>query len=99
MHASNFAVFPKKDNRNYVEPDVTVVCDREKIDERGCNGAPEWVIEVVSPSSVKMDYERKKKLYQESDQAREYSFNETVEVGLYEDLCLDLKEMMAYLEG
>ena len=37
--------------------------------------------------------------FQESDQAREYSFNETVEVGLYEDLCLDLKEMMAYLEG
>lgn len=122
VHVSNFAVFPKKDNRNYVEPDVTVVCDRDKLDNVGCNGAPEWVIEVVSPSSVKMDYERKKKLYQESgveeywivdtekekvsvyrfqesDQAREYSFDETVEVGLYDDLCLDLKEMTEYLEG
>ena len=101
---------------------MTVVCDRDKLDNVGCNGAPEWVIEVVSPSSVKMDYERKKKLYQESgveeywivdtekekvsvyrfqesDQAREYSFDETVKVGLYDDLCLDLKEMTEYLEG
>ena len=122
VYLSNFAVFPKKDNRNYVEPDVTVVCDRDKLDDRGCNGAPEWVIEVVSPFSVKMDYERKKKLYQESgveeywivdtekervsvyrfqegNQSREYSFHETIEVGLYEDLCLDLKEMAEYLEG
>ena len=122
VHASNFAVFPKKDDKNYVEPDVTVVCDRDKLDERGCNGAPDWVIEVVSPSSVKMDYERKKELYQESgveeywivdtekesvsvyrfqesSQSREYSFQETVKVGLYEDLCLDLREMAEYLEG
>ncbi|MCH5342611.1 MAG: Uma2 family endonuclease [Acetatifactor sp.] len=66
LYLSSFAVFPKKDDRNYVEPDITVVCDRDKLDDRGCNGAPEWVIEIVSPSSVKMDYERKKKLYQES---------------------------------
>ena len=122
VYISTFAVFPKKDDRNYVEPDVTVVCDRDKLDDVGCNGAPEWVIEVVSPSSMKMDYERKKKLYQESgveeywivdtekervsvyrfqesDQSREYSFHETIEVGLYEDLCLDLKEMAEYLEG
>ena len=66
VHLSHFAVFPKKDDKNYVEPDVTVVCDRDKLDDRGCNGAPEWVIEIVSPTSVKMDYERKRKLYQES---------------------------------
>lgn len=41
VYSSGFAVFPKKDNINYVEPDVTVVCDRDKLDERGCNGAPE----------------------------------------------------------
>ena len=121
VHSSAFAVFPKKDDRNYVEPDVTVVCDRHKLDERGCNGAPEFVIEIVSPSSVKMDYERKKKLYQESgveeywivdpkkeqvkvyrfkesDEAREYTFAETVKVGICEDLILDLKDMKEYLD-
>ena len=60
VYTSGFAVFPQKDNINYVEPDVTVVCDRDKLDKRGCNGAPEWAIEVVSPSSVKMDYEKKR---------------------------------------
>lgn len=51
-----FAVFLNKDDRNYVEPDISVICDRDKIDERGCNGAPDWIIEIVSPSTSRMDY-------------------------------------------
>ena len=51
-----FAVFLNKDNKNYVEPDISVICDTKKIDEHGCNGAPDWVIEIVSPSSRRMDY-------------------------------------------
>lgn len=51
-----FAVFLNKDNRNYVEPDISVICDKDKIDERGCNGAPDWIVEVVSPGSMRMDY-------------------------------------------
>ena len=37
-------------NENLVEPDISVICDPEKIDEKGCHGAPDWVIEIVSPS-------------------------------------------------
>lgn len=51
-----FAVFLNKDNKTYVEPDISVICDKNKLDERGCNGAPDWIIEIVSPSSRKMDY-------------------------------------------
>lgn len=51
-----FAVFLNNDNRNYVEPDISVICDKNKLDDRGCNGAPDWIIEVVSPSSRRMDY-------------------------------------------
>ena len=61
----------KKDNRNYVEPDISVICDREKLDEKGCHGAPDWVIEILSPSSIKMDCERKVRLYRETG-VREY---------------------------
>ena len=122
VYVSKLGVFPKKDDKNYVEPDVAVVCDRNKLDERGCNGAPEWVIEVVSPSSVKMDYERKLKLYQESGveeywivdlekeqvkvyrftedvQERDYSLTDTVKVGIYVDLELDLRGLQEYLKG
>lgn len=66
-----FAVYIKKDNRNYVEPDISVICDEKKKNEKGCQGAPDWMIEIVSPSSKKMDYERKVKLYREAG-AREY---------------------------
>lgn len=66
-----FGVHIKKDNCNYVEPDISVICDRDKLDEKSCLGAPDWVIEIVSPSSVKMDYERKKVLYREAG-VREY---------------------------
>ncbi len=48
-----FAVFLEDadGNENLVEPDISVICGPEKIDEKGCHGAPDWVIEIVSPSS------------------------------------------------
>lgn len=54
-----FAVYINKDEYNYVEPDLLVICDMEKVDRKGCHGAPDWLVEIVSPSSVKMDYSRK----------------------------------------
>ena len=58
-----FAVFPNKDSTSYVEPDLSVICDPGLLDEKGCHGAPDWVIEIVSPSSKSMDYFRKLFLY------------------------------------
>lgn len=54
-----FAVFLSKDNRNYVEPDISVICDKDKLSDRGCEGAPDFIIEIVSPSSQRMDYQIK----------------------------------------
>ena len=39
-----------------MEPDISVICDTSKLNDRGCNGAPDWIIEIVSPASRKMDY-------------------------------------------
>lgn len=66
-----FGVFIKKDDRNYFEPDISVVCDREKLDQEGCHGAPDWLIEIVSPSSRKMDYIQKPQAYMSAG-VREY---------------------------
>ena len=46
-------LFPKEDksDNTVVEPDIVVICDPSKIDERGCNGAPDLVIEILSPSN------------------------------------------------
>ncbi len=51
-----FAVNLNADDRTWVEPDISVICDKNKIDNRGCCGAPDWIIEIVSPTTQKMDY-------------------------------------------
>ena len=51
-----FAVFLNKNEKNYVEPDISIICDKNKITDKGCQGAPDWIIEIVSPSSKTMDY-------------------------------------------
>ena len=56
VFAAPFAVFLNEDRKNYLEPDISVICDRDKINDQGCVGAPDWVIEVVSPSIQQMDY-------------------------------------------
>ena len=66
-----FAVFINKDKSNYVEPDISVICDKDKINDKGCNGAPDWIIEIVSPGSRTMDYYRKLLKYTNSG-VREY---------------------------
>lgn len=55
VYPAPFAVFLNADAHTYVEPDLSIICDKKKLDDRGCNGAPDWVIEIVSPSSQRMD--------------------------------------------
>ncbi|MBF0254944.1 MAG: Uma2 family endonuclease [Gammaproteobacteria bacterium] len=54
-----------------VQPDLVVVCDRNKRDRRGILGAPDWIIEVLSPSSAIHDLVSKRQLYERSG-VREY---------------------------
>lgn len=56
VYIAPFAVFLNKDDTNYIEPDISVICDPSKLDNKGCHGAPDWVIEIVSPSSKTRDY-------------------------------------------
>ena len=55
VFAAPFAVFLNNDDRNYLEPDISVICDPSKLDEQGCHGAPDWVIEILSPGTERMD--------------------------------------------
>ena len=71
IYPAPFAVFIKKDDKNYVEPDISVICDKNKLSDRGCEGAPDFIIEIVSPSSRRMAYYKKCALYAESG-VREY---------------------------
>ena len=69
-----------------VEPDISVICDRSKIDARGCKGAPDLIVEILSPSSLRNDRLVKLRLYQRAG-VREYWIadpeNKTVQVFLF----------------
>jgi len=54
-----------------VQPDIMVICDKNKLGPEGCRGAPDLVIEILSPSNSAIEMERKLKLYQEAG-VREY---------------------------
>ena len=56
VYAAPFAVYLDERSNTYVEPDISVICDPDKLDDRGCKGAPDWIIEIVSPASKQMDY-------------------------------------------
>ncbi len=105
-----FAVFLNEDDTNYVEPDISVICDNGKITDKGCNGAPDWVIEIVSPGNKPMDYFTKLFKYRtasvreywivdpakemvtvyrfEKETMEQYSFDEDIPVGIYEDFSI-----------
>lgn len=71
VNIAPFAVFLNDDDKNYVEPDIFVVCNPLKLDEKGCHGAPDWIIEIISPGNKEMDYYKKLFKYQAAG-VREY---------------------------
>lgn len=95
VYLAPFAVFLNEDDRTYVEPDISVICDPDKLNEKGCNGAPDWIIEVVSPSSQHMDYMTKLFKYRTAgvkeywivnpttETVQTYCFGETEDSGQY----------------
>ena len=59
------------DVTSVVQPDISVICDPERLTDKGCTGAPNWVVEILSPSTSKKDFNNKMTLY-EKHGVREY---------------------------
>lgn len=70
-YAAPFGVQLRKEDDTVLEPDISVICDLDKLTPRGCTGAPDWIIEIVSPSNPGHDYITKLKLYYDAG-VREY---------------------------
>ena len=62
-----------------VQPDLCVICDRNKIDERGCIGAPDLIIEILSPGNSKKEMDIKYDLYEENGVREYWIVNPTVQ--------------------
>lgn len=71
VYPAPFAVKLFEDSKTIVEPDISVICDKNKLTDQGCTGAPDWIIEIISPSNPGHDYIRKLNLYLDAG-VREY---------------------------
>lgn len=71
IYLSPFDVRLDKDNKTMVQPDLMIICDKNKIDSKRCNGAPDFIAEVVSKSSERLDYIKKLNKYLDAG-VREY---------------------------
>lgn len=119
VYPAPFAVFLNADNMDYVEPDISVICDKDKLDDLGCNGAPDWIIEIISPSDPQRDYGIKLFKYRTAGVreywivnpstrvvnvydfekevgTNQYTFNDTIQVCIYEDLSLNIAKLLSY---
>lgn len=71
VYPAPFAVKLFEDRKNIVEPDISVICNPDKLTDQGCAGAPDWIIEIISPGNPEHDYIRKLNLYKDAG-VREY---------------------------
>jgi len=60
------SIVANRDIYTVVQPDLCVICDRHKLDSKGCLGAPDWIIEILSKSTAQKDTQIKFQLYQEA---------------------------------
>ena len=117
IYPAPFAVKLFNDRRTIVEPDISVICDPDKLTDKGCSGAPDWIVEVVSPSNAVHDYVRKLNLYvkagvreywivnpqkhtvmvydfEKEERSNQYNFCDDVPVCIYEDLILNMDQLL-----
>jgi Uma2 family endonuclease len=71
LYPAPFDVKLNDDPLTIVQPDLMIVCDRSKLDGKRCNGAPDFIIEIVSPNNSSHDYIRKLYYYKNAG-VREY---------------------------
>lgn len=71
VYPAPFAVKLFQDSTTIVEPDISVICDPNKLTDKGCSGAPDWIIEIVSPGDPCHDFIYKLNLYANAG-VREY---------------------------
>ena len=60
------SLLANQDIHTVVQPDLCVICNPEQLDQQGCNGAPDWIIEILSKGNAKREMNIKYALYQES---------------------------------
>ncbi len=88
VYPAPFAVNLSSNDKTWVEPDISIICNKNILSDRGCEGPPDWIIEIVSPGSARIDYSVKLFKYRTAG-VREYwivnPMTKTVQTYSFED--------------
>ncbi len=76
-----FAVKLSADERTIVEPDISIICDPEKLTEKGCTGAPDWIVDPEKKHILVFNFEHENTV--------EYTFSDSVASGIFDGLSID----------
>lgn len=87
VYPAPFAVFLNKDDKNYVEPDIIVICDKSKLTDKGCNGASDWIVDPAN--NMVHAY-----FFSDSEDFRQFSFSATAYVGIFKELELCIADLL-----
>ena len=85
VYAAPFAVYLDEATNTYVEPDISVICNPDKLDDKGCTGAPDWIIDAAKNQVVVYDFVN-------GDMAQ-YTLQDSVKAGIYADCVIDFGSM------
>lgn len=95
IYPAPFSVKLFDNRKTVVEPDISVICDPNKLTDKGCTGAPDWIVEIISPSNSSHDYVRKLNLYMDAG-VREYWIvdpgNQTILVYFFEQDSFNVRQ-------
>ena len=69
----------------YVEPDISVICDPDKLNDKGCIGSPDWIVDPSRNQIVVYNFER--------GDMEQYTLQDSIKVGIYENLYINFSQI------
>ena len=85
VFAVPFAVHLDETNNTYVEPDISVICNPNKLNDKGCIGSPDWIVDPSKNQVVVYNFEH--------GDMEQYTLQDSVKAGIYKDLSIDFSQI------
>ena len=82
-----FAVFLNNDDVNYVEPDISVICDKSKLEDKGCNGAPDWIVNPITKTVQIYSFDNE-------EDSSQFSFDDEIPVHIFDGLTIKISDLL-----
>lgn len=87
VYPAPFAVFLNNDDKIYVELDISVICGKDKLSDRGCEGAPDWIINPAQETVLGFSFEG-------LGDSVQYAFSDLIESGIYHDFEIRIADLL-----